>query len=52
MATIGDRRNTISSLTRPGGSVAMEHHEKAGIFWQTYRDRLGCSTRIDASFDI
>jgi hypothetical protein len=50
MATIRFRKNAISSLSRPDGSVAYEHNEKAGILWQSYRDRLGFSTPIDQNF--
>jgi hypothetical protein len=50
MATIRFRKNTISSLSRSDGSVAVEHNEKAGILWQAFRDRLGFSTSIDPNF--
>jgi hypothetical protein len=33
MATIQYHRNSISSLTREDGSVAMDHHEKVGFPW-------------------
>jgi hypothetical protein len=53
MATIRFRhKNSISSLVRSDGSVAVEHSEKAGILWQTYRDRLSSSLPIDPSFDF
>jgi hypothetical protein len=52
MATIRYRKNTISSLTREDGSVAVDHHEKAGILWQAFRDRLGFSTPIDNNFNF
>ena len=52
MATIRYRKNTIASLTRADGSVSFEHQEKAGILWQAYRDRLGCSAPIDTAFDF
>jgi exonuclease III len=52
MATIRYRRNSITSLTRADGSEAVEHHEKAGILWHTYRDRLGVSVQIDETFNF
>jgi hypothetical protein len=36
MATIRFRRNAISSLIREDGSVATEHHEKAGLLWNCF----------------
>ena len=52
MATILYRHNVISSLTREDGSVAIDHHEKAGILKQTFIDRLGSTIPIDQSFDF
>jgi hypothetical protein len=52
MATIRYRKNAISSLVREDGSVAVEHHEKAGILLQSYRERLGSSTPIDLNFNF
>jgi hypothetical protein len=39
-------------LTRDDGSIAFDHNEKAGILWQTFRERLGTSIPIDSSFDF
>jgi hypothetical protein len=50
MATIRYRHNSISSLTRQDGSIAVDHTKKAGILWQTFRDRLGFSSPIDQNF--
>ena len=52
MATIRYRHNVISSLVREDGSVATNHHEKAGILRQTFKDRLGSTIPIDPSFDF
>jgi hypothetical protein len=52
MATIRYRHNSIASLVREDGSSATEHHEKAGLLWHTFKDRLGFSTPIDPSFDF
>jgi hypothetical protein len=37
MATIRYRKNTISSLPREDGSIAMDHHEKAGLLWHSFK---------------
>jgi hypothetical protein len=52
MATIRYRHNSISSLIRDDGSVALDHEEKARIFWHVYRDCLGTSFLIDAEYDF
>jgi hypothetical protein len=52
MATIRYRKNSISTLCREDGSIAEEHEEKAGILWQSFRDRLGLSQPISNSFDF
>jgi hypothetical protein len=46
MATIRYRKNSISSLKRDDDSIATEHLEKAGILWNSFRDRLGFSVPI------
>jgi hypothetical protein len=38
MATIRYRKNTISSLSREDGSIVVEHQEKAGLLWNSFRD--------------
>jgi endonuclease/exonuclease/phosphatase family metal-dependent hydrolase len=52
MATIRYRKNSISSLKRDDDSIATEHHEKAGILWNSFRDRLGVSVPISETFDF
>jgi hypothetical protein len=52
MATIRYRQNTIRSLTREDDSIATDHQEKAGILWNSFRDRLGFSSPIDSSFNF
>jgi hypothetical protein len=39
-------------LSRDDGSIVSENHEKAGILWHTFRERLGFSTPIDESFNF
>jgi hypothetical protein len=52
MATIRYRKNAITTLQRPDGSVVSEHHEKAGLLWQSFRDRLGISLPSSNEFDF
>jgi hypothetical protein len=52
MATIRYRKNSIASLVREDGSLATKHHEKAGLLFKSFWDRLGFSTPIDSSFDF
>jgi hypothetical protein len=52
MATVRYRKNTIASLQRADGSIATEHHVKAALLWQSFRDRLGVSIPIDDQFDF
>ena len=37
-------------LAREDGSVASDHHEKEGILWNSFRDRIGVSVPIDSNF--
>jgi hypothetical protein len=52
MATIRYRKNLISSLTRDDGSMAVDHDEKAGLQWDSFRNRLSVSVPIDTEFDF
>jgi hypothetical protein len=52
MATIRYQKNLISSLTRDDGSVALDHDEKAGLLWNSFRSRLGVSVPISPTFDF
>jgi hypothetical protein len=52
MATIRYRKNTISSLTREDGSLAVEHSEKAGLLWNSFKDRLGISVPLAPIVDF
>jgi hypothetical protein len=51
MATIKFWRNTIFSLTRDDGSVAVEHQEKAGLLWHSFKERIGVSLPISSTFN-
>jgi hypothetical protein len=46
MATIRYRKNSIASLTRSDGSLAVDHQEKASLLWHVYKERLGISIPI------
>ena len=52
MATIRYRKNSISTLARTDGSLAVEHHEKAGLIRTTFYDRPGTAVPLDTSFDF
>jgi hypothetical protein len=52
MATIRYRKNSIASLTREDGSLAVDHHEKEGILWNSFRDRLGITQPISNTLDF
>jgi hypothetical protein len=52
MATIRYRKNTISSLAREDGSIALDHLEKVGLLWNSFKQRLGVSIPIASSFDF
>jgi hypothetical protein len=41
IATQNYRRNHISHLQLSDGSVVVDHDQKAGILWNSYKDRLG-----------
>jgi hypothetical protein len=46
MATVQYRKNSIARFTLPDGREVSEHTEKAGILWQTFRNRLGQTPEI------
>ena len=52
MATIAYRKNSIASLLREDGSIAVDHEEKAGLLWHSYKQRLGVTVNIDNEFDF
>jgi hypothetical protein len=37
MAIVRYRKNTISSIPREDGSVAVEQQEKAGLLWNSFK---------------
>jgi hypothetical protein len=52
MATIRYRKNSIVSLKRADGSLAMDHEEKERVLWHSFRDRLGLSLPVSDSVDV
>lgn len=52
MATIRYRKNSISSLVREDGSVAINHDEKAGLLWNSFKSRLGISIPPTSNIDF
>jgi hypothetical protein len=52
IATIRQRRNLITSLQDANGVSHTEHHTKAGILWEPYKDRLGTSDSPEMLFDL
>jgi hypothetical protein len=46
-ATIKQRRNLITALQDSNGQPQFDHHIKAGLLWEAYKDRLGTSVVND-----
>jgi hypothetical protein len=44
--------NTITSLETVDDRTISDHHEKATLLWEEYKDRLGCSTQIQVHFNL
>jgi len=40
-ATVRHRRNTISSLLNDNNLPVSEHNKKAGLIWESFKQRLG-----------
>jgi hypothetical protein len=52
MATISHKRNFIVSITTPDGVCVTEHDQKENIFWEAYKQRLGCSEYSSMEYDL
>jgi hypothetical protein len=52
IATICLRRNHIPKLLQQDESWLTDHHLKAGLLWNTFRDRLGVSEFTRMLFDL
>jgi Holliday junction resolvase RusA-like endonuclease len=44
--------NTITSLETVDDRTISDHHEKATLLWEEYKDRFGCSTQIQMHFNL
>jgi len=52
MATIAHKRNFIFSLTKPDGTVVIEHGQKANLLWESYKQRLGIYEFSNIHYDL
>jgi hypothetical protein len=52
MATISYRRNTISQLKNEHGVWIQDHDGKAGLLWNSFRQRMGMSSSPTMLFDL
>ena len=52
MATISDRRNTISQLKNDNDVFIVDHEGKAALLWSAYKNRLGFSMNPQMLFDL
>jgi hypothetical protein len=52
IATQNFRRNHISHIQLSDGSLAMDHEQKAAIFWNAYKERRGQYEFEDILFDL
>jgi len=52
MATISYRRNAISQVKNENGIWVQDHEGKAGILWNTFKNRMGISSEVKMHFDL
>jgi len=52
MATIAHKRNFISSLIRPDGTVVTEHGQKENLLLESYKQRLGICEFSNIHYDL
>jgi len=53
MASISHRKNSIASLTVPGGDIQVTNHEqKAGLLWANFKNRMGVSEFSNITYDL
>jgi hypothetical protein len=52
MATISHKRNFIVSISGPDGVSVTEHDQKANLFWEAYKQRLGYSEYTSMEYDL
>ena len=52
MATIAHKRNFISSLIKPDGTVVTEHGQKENLLLESYKQRLGICEFSNIHYDL
>jgi hypothetical protein len=52
MATISHRRNAIPQILNDDGIWVQDHAGKAGLLWNTYKNRMRVSSGISMHFDL
>lgn len=52
MATISHKRNFVVSLTATNGTIVLEHEQKANMFWDAFKQRLGNSEFTSIEYDL
>ena len=52
MATISFRKNTISQILNEQSAWIQDHEGKAGLLWNSFKNRLGVSSGIKMHFDL
>lgn len=52
MATMCYRKNYISNIYGPDGTVYSSHDQKAAFIWQSYKERPGHFTNPTMLFDL
>jgi len=52
MASERMRRNSISSLTAPDGTVCSDHTQMAELLWNSFKGRMGVSHEVNMLFDL
>lgn len=52
MASISHRKNSIACLTAPDGTTITNHDQKAGVLWESFKNRMGVSYFNGISYDL
>jgi len=52
MATISFRKNTVSQILNEQSAWIQDHEGKAGLLWNSFKNRLGVSSGIKMHFDL
>lgn len=51
-ASISHKKNNIASLNIPGDILVTDHDQKAGILWETFKNRMGISEFNGIYYDL